>query len=524
MSLRNSLSVVLAFASLALLAACGSGNAHITPPPSGAFSDGNLTGTYVFSASGTTVTGAFFAATGTIQANGSGAITGGVLDLNDAGQGVFLDTINAGTYNVSADGRGTATLSTSNGDFGLAFVLTSGSHGLVTRFDNGGSGSGSLDLQGTVSQSQIAGSYAMNLSGVGNSLGNPMATVAGFTLDSAGAFTSGEQDLNDFGSALTQLPLDGNVTVGTSDLPGTASLITSTTLGTLSFDVFPIDATHLKFIETDTIAILAGDAFTQTTFPSGTTVFNLAGLDFTQIQPVPFVAGGFMNGDGNGNILSTSTEDLNDGGTLGTGIVFSGLYPALDLNGRTELSLVGFDNANLAGTTAFAAYPSTGGLQLLESDNNGITGGFALSQSDTTLAEGQGYGLNLTASNGGSFEEDDIAEFTNSSGAFAGVIDFNDQGTLSAQNSFSATYTADASNTGRATVAASAFNLLSYVVSGSNVLFIETDSNQVGLGSFQLQSTPTAGAAANHLASLRVAAHPHPALKRKHAASNSRVR
>lgn len=515
MSLRNPLLVFIAFVSLALLAACGSGNAHITPPPSGSFDNSSLSGTYVFSATGTNVDGAFFTAVGSFSANGSGAITGGAMDLNDAELGVFLETISASTYNVTADGRGTATLTTNDGIVGLAFVLTSASHGLVTRFDNGGTGSGSLDLQSAVSQDQIAGSYAINLSGVDTSFVSPLATVGGFTLDSTGLITSGVQDVNDFGTALTQLALDGSVTVGAGGLPGTAQIQTATTLGTLSFDVFIIDANHFKFIETDDTAILSGDAFPQTSFPSGGMVFTMAGLDFTS-QPVPFVAGGFMVSDGNGNIMSTSSEDINDAGSVGTGISFSGLYSPVDSNGRSSLSLVGFNNGSLVNTSTFAAYPSTGGLQLLEIDGNGITGGFALNQSSTALASGQGYGLNLTAQNGNGFQEDDIAEFTNTNGSFAGVIDFNDQGSLSQGNTFSATYTADSSNSGRATVAANAFSLISYVVSGSNVLFIETDSNQVGLGSFQLQSTPAAAAAANHLAALRTAARPHPVLKRKH--------
>ncbi len=59
----------------------------------------------------------------------------------------------------------------------------------------------------------------------------------------------------------------------------------------------------------------------------------------------------------------------------------------------------------------FAAYPSSGGTQLLEIDGLGITGGVAYPQSNTSFASGQGYGLNLTGSNGS--EVDDIAEFTN---------------------------------------------------------------------------------------------------------------
>ena len=68
----------------------------------------------------------------------------------------------------------------------------------------------------------------------------------------------------------------------------------------------------------------------------------------------------------------------------------------------------------------FAAYPSSGGLQMLEIDNGGMTNGVAYSQSDTTLASGEGYGMNLSGVTPNGAREDDIAEFTNNNGNFTG--------------------------------------------------------------------------------------------------------
>jgi hypothetical protein len=506
MSLRNPLVVILVFVSLSMLAGCGSSGVHVTPPPTGSFSNSNLNGTYVFSVTGTDVGNFFFTAVGSIQANGSGGITGGALDLNDSGNSaVLLLTVQSGVYQVTADGRGIATLVTSQGNLGLAFVLTSTSHGLVTRFDTGGSASGSLDLQSTVTQAQIAGSYAFSFSGI-NSSGSTLGTVGAFTLDPSGTIATGVQDFNS-GSVsvgLTNLTLSGNVLIDTA--PGTAQLVT--TAGTFTFDVFVIDGTHLKFIETDSLPIVAGDAFTQqTSVPNGPMVFTMAGLDTSNF---PFVTGGFMVSDGNGNLTSASMEDINDAGTNSQVASFIGSY-TVPSGGRSQLTLTGFDNGagGLLGDPVFAAYPSSGGLQLLEIDNVGITSGFASAQTSTSLATSQGYGLNLTGSNSGGFEEDDIAEFTNNSGSFSGLVDFNDQGTLAPSRSFSATYAPDSSNSGRAVITSNSFNLVSYVVSGSTVLFIETDQNQVGLGAFQLQSAPATSMAASHLAALRAASHPH---------------
>ena len=74
--------------------------------------------------------------------------------------------------------------------------------------------------------------------------------------------------------------------------------------------MFPIDATHLKFIEMDTTATLSGDAFSQTStaIPTGTLAFTLQGLN---LRKAPVAAGGFMVTDGTGDITNASTEDFN---------------------------------------------------------------------------------------------------------------------------------------------------------------------------------------------------------------------
>ncbi|HWJ46090.1 MAG TPA: hypothetical protein VNS62_00465, partial [Candidatus Udaeobacter sp.] len=62
MSLRTRLILPVILSSLALLAACGGGgssNPPVNPPPSGSFSNGNLSGNYVFSVTGTASSGDF---------------------------------------------------------------------------------------------------------------------------------------------------------------------------------------------------------------------------------------------------------------------------------------------------------------------------------------------------------------------------------------------------------------------------------------------------------------------------------
>ena len=154
-------------AALAVLMGCSSTN-KAAPPPTGGFSNTNLSGTYVFSTSGTDSGGDFLTMVGSFTACGcsGGTISAGSVVMNDPAF-IFTApapafTISEGSYSVGVDGRGTASLTTSTATpFGtstivLDFVLTSSQGGLVSEFDNNGSGSGTLDLQSSVTQSQLA--------------------------------------------------------------------------------------------------------------------------------------------------------------------------------------------------------------------------------------------------------------------------------------------------------------------------------------------------------------------------------
>ncbi len=527
MSLRNRLVLPIILSSLAALAGCGSGNGVTNPiaPPSGSFSKSSLNGTYVFSVSGLDSSGAPYAIVGTFTANGSGGITGGTLDINDA-QFPLLSIApianapisGSSTYSVGVDGRGTASLVNSTAFVSpivLDFVLQDSTHGLVTEFDNTATGSGTLDAQTT--GTTPTGSYAFSFSGGSDASGSPYATVGNFTIGSGGSLT-GLEDVNTGGVlAYPGEALNGSLTLGPSSSPAT-TLSSAAFSGV--FDVYAIDANHLKFIEMDQTATLSGDAYSQTstTMPTGNLAFVLAGCEPCSATAfTPFAAGGFMVTDGAGNITNASTEDYNDGGSVSaqTG-PFSANYTA---SGTGRYTLSNF--ATFVGGTSYAAYPSSGGVLLLEIDNAGLTTGAAyLQTAGATLKASEGYGLNLSGTNlsgAGSItgtsspvEVDDIAEFaTNSSGATViGVIDENyDPGGFSNYGlALSGTYLAPDSN-GRGQIAANAgnstnstlnggFGLTFYTVDGTTFPFIETDANgQVASGVFVAQN-PSAAAAA----------------------------
>ncbi len=518
MSLRNRLVLPIILSSLGVLAGCGSGNSFTkpVPPPSGSFSNSNLNGTYVFSVSGTDAVGAPYVIVGSFTANGSGGngqggITGGTLDLNDPGVPTLVSNAAIGsgsTYKVSVDGRGQTTLNTTTafGNITLDFVLQDSSHGLVTEFDGNGTGSGTLDLQ-TAGVSP-AGSYAFIFFGtdVSSGFADPFATVGNFTVGAGGAI-SGLEDFNDNSFAYTSQGLSGQVVSGPATTPGT-TLITAQ-FGTQTYDVYAIDANHLKFIEMDASATLSGDAYSQTStsVPTGALAFTVAGSYPSTTSPS--VVGGFMVTDGAGNITTASTEDANIGGTVSQSpLSFTATYTAAGAGRFTLGSFAGFS----AGTE-YAAYPSSGGLLLLEIDDSGIMSGAAYPpQTSTSFNGSAGYGLNFSGVNlVSNVEVDDIAEFTSSSsGAATGIVDenYNPGGFPNYGLPLSGTYVVPDAN-GRGQIAANAgnnsnstlnggFGITFYSVDGTTFPFVETDANgQVAAGVFFAQdATASASAAA----------------------------
>jgi hypothetical protein len=310
--------------------------------------------------------------------------------------------------------------------------------------------------------------------------------------------------------------------------PGTA--LFNTGFGSLAFDVWAIDSTHLKLIETDTSGrTLSGDAFTQqTSFTAGQLVFTLSGLDSSFTSPV--VAGGYVTTDAQGD-LSNGLEDFNDDGNIINTVQDFGGSCTTFTAGRCQLTLPAFSNG-VAQAFQFAAYPSSGGVQLLEIDGHGLMQGVAYAQTATSFAASEGYGLNLTGVNSNG-EVDDIAQFdagppgtsSTTTANMTGVLDENDLGSPQTPVNLSGIYVPDSAATGRGSITVSnintqygALNLEYYVVDDSTIVFIEGDSGQVALGTFQLQgasSAASASAAQSHISVMRSIVRPHAALTHK---------
>jgi hypothetical protein len=531
---------IAAVSALLLMAACGSSSGP--PPNQQGFSNSSLSGTYVFSFFGTDVFSGNaypFAVVGQLTADGQGNFKSGTVDINDPGLAVQLNATTSlfpavsatGNYSVAPDGRATGTISvavtvnnsTKSVPFGLDFVLSSSSQGLITRFDGNGTGSGTIDLQTSgLTQASFVGSYGISASGVDPNF-NLFALAGGFTLDASGNAT-GIMDLNDNGVApggVNGLGLQGGSNVLIQSPVATATFVTSS--ATLNFDVYPVSSGQLKIIEMDGTALTEGDAFTQqTSIPSGIYAYTMEGADS---GGNPLAMAGFLTSDGS-SVLSNGLEDYNDNGSVNSISIPNSSFSAFN-GGRTEVTLNSFFNGAgaLLQNIQFAAYPTTGGILLLENDNNrsgAVTGGTALPQGTAGVATSQGYALNLSGINLGSgtgaFEEDDIAQFNvDSNNGYKGIADINDEGTLSHGISFNGTLTPDTSLTGYGSVTNSnLFNFNYYSANnGQTTLILEIDSNQIGVGSFLLQqSGVTPAVASAHFLALRPNAAAKAAMKK----------
>jgi hypothetical protein len=192
------------------------------------------------------------------------------------------------------------------------------------------------------SNASLTGQYAFVATGLDT---NGPYTVAGsVTTDGMGNVTGGEEDFVDPSFINTAASMLGTYAVG-SDGRGTMSLTVSN-FGPQTFSFSVTSANHAQLIEFDDFATSSGSLDLQdpTTFagslPAQNIVFTASGVDggfnFTTI-------GGVLTTDGTSAI--TGTVDVNEAGTFLPGNPTTGMYSALDGNGRGTFNLGGLEFA-----------------------------------------------------------------------------------------------------------------------------------------------------------------------------------
>jgi hypothetical protein len=271
-----------------------------------------LNGSYAFLLQGlqaTTANGTPLAIAGSFAANGSGAVTGGEIDVNIAGGPQHL-TVNGGAYTVSASGQGCLQLKYTSGasnvfHFALSQLLNAGNiatYGRIIEFDGyqgtqGGAtanlASGVLLLQNRAefSASSLAARFAFGTDGF-DMAGKHVAIGGSFSFNNVnGNLSNFAQDFDDGGTISTVTGATGaassTATTGTTGRETVTLSLPGPT--TLHFASYIVNANEMLLISTDALsasvpidsgrAIVTGGSYTASSL-SGNYIYRAEGVDY----------------------------------------------------------------------------------------------------------------------------------------------------------------------------------------------------------------------------------------------------
>ena len=312
---------------------------------------------------------------GSFIADGNGNITNGVADYNFS-SAIFVATNLAftGTYSISADNRGSMTITVSSpkafpSGFSQTFAIALGSfnggianRGRMIELDNEQIwATGLLAKQDPVafSPSAITGGYAFGFAGTASS-GFPLNAIGRFTAI-GGSVSAGLADVYGLGltesgsgtiSAGLRLPFAGIYQVSTNGRGTAVFIFSGPDPGFSKFSFYVVSGSELLFIETDTCDSgictfkggISGEALQQSGGPftasslNGSAVFNLTAAG-NGTATGGSVAVGMQTFDGTGNL--TGIADQNKNGVITSNQAFNGTYGVdTDDLGRGEISLI----------------------------------------------------------------------------------------------------------------------------------------------------------------------------------------
>jgi hypothetical protein len=495
-AILQTLSVTALAALLIALAGCGGSSNNSIHLGSGS-NNSLLRGQYAFSFSGSTSAQTFVTAAGSFTADGNGKITTATEDITFAGTGTGSGTQNVtfiGTYAVGSDNRGNALLKGVPGCATWQFTMTNNTHGLLICFTTGHdpvvTASGSFDLQDTsaFNAAKLQGKYVFGFSGLGL---NGTAGVAGqWTMNAAGAISNGEFDLNDFGSVVLDAPLSGNYSI-TSTATGRGVASINGIFGSpVQFAFYVVNATDLKFVETDRQPALSGELLRQASAPFSAASLHggyAAILGGSDGSGFPIGAGAVFTADGAGNL--SGTMDENDDGFL-SNCTFPATAYTFGTGGRFSTTL----GSGCQTSFQVAMYPAANGtIQVVNIDGNSVVSGSANAQTGASFGINSvngAFALNFTGTNLSSGLEEDLTGTLSADGAgnLTGALDINNAGSLFQNVPItSSTYTTSGNGRGSAAIVTSpaTFNLQTYQVSPNTILFLDIDQGRVLTGVLQ---------------------------------------
>jgi hypothetical protein len=497
-----------------------------------------LTGQFVFLLTGQDSNQSFYSLGGTIIGDGNGNVTGGEVDIADAGgNNAAVVGVLASTYSIGTDGRGQIQLTVNTallgGNFGvnntgtitMSVVFVTPQHALLSETDGFGSGTGTLDFQNaadlaafTNGTAGLNGTYTLTLSGA--EAGNPNAKFfttgalvfqfASGTLRETG-FVADQSDngiVRSAPAAAVLLPIGGNQ----PDPNGRLLDQSSIDLGLpIQFQIaaYMIDANHFVVVDfrDSSTFIFGGYLVAQPSSPaiSGTYAFAETGAT-TSLQPQ--AAGGIVTCGSTGTL---DVAPLSGTPTTNQAITAACTAPA---SGRGLITISG---AGTTGVSKFAAYPTLDkGLQLMELDggSSGTSGpsgaGVALEQTvasaiPVSIFSGK-YASNFLAHTLlgiENFAAQVVSDGVSSLSGTADVNSFNTTapagGTPSSNATLSGSFTAHSNgrfpligltftpSTGQPPPEITTINPVCYIVDANTCLLVGLDATAPGSGLLQLQ-------------------------------------
>jgi hypothetical protein len=471
--------------------ACGGNGSPVGNGPGlgGGSNNALLNGQYAFSFSGQRTSGSLFAAVGSFTADGAGHLTG-TMDVNGT-----TNTVNfGGPYSLDTDGRGNVVLGITPGCPNWQFTMVSHRHGLLTCLNSTVTASGTIDLQDTTAfrSAKLKGNYVFGLSGLGlstsTSSGGLVVIAGDWTMDGNGKITRGEMDVNDISGVVQDIPLSGTYSVAANGR-GTA-ILSSSYASPQNFVFYVVNATDLKFVETDSQPIVSGEVLSQAAGPfspaslNGGHAFVLGGSDSSGN---PISLGGVFTADGAGKTPS-GFVDINDAGVTSLGGSLSGNY-AVNATGRGLLTLT-------TPALQLAFYKAASGtIELVDVDGSLGAMGTAMAQTGGPFHLGSisgRYAVNFSGTNLSSFGEEDITGqlVADGTGNLSGTLDINNLGSIfQGVGISSSTYSMNSDGRGFATINASvgSFSMQTYQANPNTVFFQDVDNNRVVTGVIQKQ-------------------------------------
>jgi hypothetical protein len=449
------------------------------------YSNFSLQKSYAFSLRGSDPSGLLLRA-GSMTADGNGNITAGIEDINNGINLVQPAVPFVGTYNIGADGRGSATFKDGfNGTNTLgagnsstfSVVIVSAGQVQMEELDTFAAASGEADLQDPTSfkTSAFSGEFTFDFSGV-DAASKAISTVGEFLADGLGGgkAEAAQEDVNDNGTLISAAPIFSFQSVGANSR-GLA------TLNGASYSFYMISAARVQFIAigNPAAAVTAGVATLQTGPASlgGNSLLITNGASTT--GPISTAATFFLLA--NPNQITAGVLNQNNSGSV-TSANFSGTY-TVAASGRGTATLS-------TGQTYVFYLIGVNQAVIQETDNSivadGTLAGLAGGPFSTSNLAG-GYAVQLTGVAAGHGEQDVAGQINLTNGQVAtGTVDFNTANSAGALTAFTpapgvaipagTTYMiSNGQGPFNVTVAGTNLQFVAYFLSSSSLFLLRTD-------------------------------------------------